>query len=150
MKSGRREKFGIKIPNNTREVLLLDRLNDNRLWAEAIAKEMAGLEKLGIWDVKNPGYRPGANFQKTTLNLIFDIKAEDLRRKARLVVGGHLVDTSKYEAYASNVKPLSVRILLALAEQNGLNVCTGDIGNAFPHAPTKECVYTVAGPEFGD
>jgi hypothetical protein len=36
----KREKFGIKIPNNVKDSLLLDRENRNSKWAEAISKEM--------------------------------------------------------------------------------------------------------------
>ena len=37
-----------------------------------------------------------------------------------------------------------------LAELNGLEVWSTDIGNAYLEAKTKEKVYIVAGPEFGD
>ena len=36
-----------------------------------------------------------------------------------------------------------------LARMNGLLVCTGDIGNAFLYAVTKEKYYVITGPEFG-
>ena len=36
-----------------------------------------------------------------------------------------------------------------LAKLNGLEVCTGDIGNAYLNAKTKEKVYIIAGPEIG-
>lgn len=35
--------------------------------------------------------------------MIFDIKQEDLRRKSRTVAGGHVVNTSMYDSYASVV-----------------------------------------------
>lgn len=38
-----REKFGIKIPSNTRQALPLDKQNGNKNWAKVIAKEMQGL-----------------------------------------------------------------------------------------------------------
>jgi hypothetical protein len=41
-------------------------------------------------------------YQKTTLNIIFDVK-QDLRRKAKLVSGGHLVDDTEYDIYSSTV-----------------------------------------------
>jgi hypothetical protein len=37
-----------------------------------------------------------------------------------------------------------------LAELNGLDVHAADIGNAYLEAFTKELVYIIAGPEFGD
>ena len=81
--------------------------------------------------------------------MIFDIKNEDLRRKARFVVSGYKVDSSHLEAYSSVVQSMSLRILLSIAQKQGIKVMSGDVGNAFPHAPTQEKVYTIAGEEFG-
>ncbi len=39
---------------------------------------------------------------------------------------------------------------MLLAELNGLKVEAADVGNAYLEAYTKEKVYIVAGPEFGD
>jgi hypothetical protein len=36
-----------------------------------------------------------------------------------------------------------------LATLNDLDIQTADVGNAYLNAPTKECVYTTVGPEFG-
>ena len=41
-----REKFGIQILNAVKEVLLLDKINGNAKWCNAIQKEMKALEKL--------------------------------------------------------------------------------------------------------
>ena len=41
LENKRRERFGIKIPNTTREALVLDNENNDTKWVEAIAKEMA-------------------------------------------------------------------------------------------------------------
>ena len=82
--------------------------------------------------------------------MIFDIKQEDLRRKARLVAGGHVVESSMYESYSSVVQQRSIRLLETIALNESLSFVTGDIGNAFVHADTKEKVYTIAGREFGN
>jgi hypothetical protein len=42
-----------------------------------------------------------------------------------------------------------VRIALAIASLNELDVLAADVQNAYLNAPTKEKCYTVAGPEFG-
>ena len=42
------DKFGYNIPNNSRELLLLDKKNVNTLWADAISEEVKLLEKLGV------------------------------------------------------------------------------------------------------
>ena len=84
------------------------------------------------------------------MRFVFDVKREDLRRKARLVLGGHLIDALDQESYASTVQSLSIRLLLTIADKNGLEVMSGDVGNAFPNAYTKETIYTRAGVEFGE
>jgi hypothetical protein len=43
----------------------------------------------------------------------------------------------------------SVRIAFLLAELNGLEVLSCDIGNAYLNAPCREKIWFVAGPEFG-
>ena len=54
VKSSIRERYGIKIPRNTREVLLLDKHNGNTLWAEAISKERTYLEEKGVFKFHLP------------------------------------------------------------------------------------------------
>ena len=80
--------------------------------------------------------------------MIFDVKT-DLRRKARLVAGGHLVELFDTEVYSSTVRGISVKLLHVIAHQNKLKALCGDVGNAFVTAYTKEKVYCKAGPEFG-
>ena len=48
------EKFGCKIPKNSREALLLDKKNGNTFWADAIVKEIKGLERLGVLQFYQP------------------------------------------------------------------------------------------------
>ena len=43
-----REKFGIKIPNTVKEVLLLDKINRDTKCYNTIVKEMKALEKLNL------------------------------------------------------------------------------------------------------
>ena len=55
-----------------------------------------------------------------------------------------------YESYSSTVQTRTIRILETVAINENMNMVTGDIGNAFVQAETKEKIYTRAGPEFGD
>jgi hypothetical protein len=80
--------------------------------------------------------------------MIFDVKP-DLRRKARLVAGGHKVDARGHSSFSSVVRLDSIRLLNVIAKAQGLQVLAGDVGNAYLNADTKEKVYTVCGPEFG-
>jgi hypothetical protein len=53
------------------------------------------------------------------MHMIFDIKQQDMRYKARLVVGGHVIDLLDYTTYSSVIENLSVRLLfLAAAHQD--------------------------------
>ena len=72
-----RKKFGIKIPNTTKEALQFDREAGNNKWAEAIAKEMDNLNRLNVFK-----YHPSSEqfpkeegWQKAPLQMIFYIKS---------------------------------------------------------------------------
>ena len=143
-------KFGIKVPSSVREALLLDNENKNTMWADAMDKELAALDKANVFEYYPPHHWINKEkYQYAPLTMIFDVKAEDLRRKARLVAGGHVVNASEYESYASVVHARTVRLLMTIAANEGLTLITGHIGNAFLHAETKEKIYSVAGKEFG-
>ena len=89
----------------------------------------------------------GKGFQFAPLQMIFDVKV-DLRRKARLVIGGHIFDSNGHDVYASMMKSVSARFLMTIAAANNLEFLVGDIGNAYLHADTEEKLYTRAGAEF--
>ena len=143
-------KFGIKVPNNVREALSLDKENGNNLWAEAIQKEMTALNQASVFIHHPPSYKVGNQYQYAPLRIIFDIKQEDLRRKARMVAGGHVVNSTMHQSYSSVVHTRTVRLLQTIAMNEGLDMIVGDIGNAFVQAYTEEKIWSRAGPEFGD
>ena len=136
-KKGIRVKFGINVPRSVKEALVFDEINKNTLWADAIKKEMSALEASGVWEFYPPHFRPSKDYQYAPLQMIFDIKQEDLRHKARLVSGGHVVESSMWESYSSVVQQRSIRILETVALNEGLSFVTGDIGNTFVQAETK-------------
>ena len=72
---------------------------------------MSVLEASGVWELYPPHFRPSKYYQYAPLQMIFDIKQEDLRHKARLVAGGHVVESSMWESYSSVVQQRSIRIL---------------------------------------
>ena len=75
-------------------------------------------------------------------HIIFDIKMENFRRKARLVAGGHMATTPAAVTYASVVLRETVCIALTLAALNDLEVKCGDVLNAYITAPVKENIWT--------
>ena len=151
-KKTNKEKFGIRIPNSIEEALRFDKEAGNTLWADAIEKEMNSLDKLSVFEYhpSTKRFDPKDGWQTAPLRMIFDIKSEDRRYKARLVVGGHKVDSSQYNTYSSQVDTLSVLLLFLICKHQKLSLITADVSTAFPTAPTNEKVWCVAGPEFGD
>ena len=111
---------------------------------------MNALQAANVWEFYPPHHKLSKEYQYAPLQMIFDIKQEDLRQKARLVAGGHVVESSMWESYSSVVQQRSIRLLETIALNEGLSLVTGDIGNAFVQANTKEKVYLIAGREFGE
>jgi len=141
-------KFGIEIPESVEHAHEIDRKNGNTLWGDAIEKEMQNVriafKMLGNDDVVPPGYK------EMSCHIIFDIRfGEGFRRKARLVAGGHMIDTPQHLTYSSFVSRETVRIALTMAALHDLEVKTSDIQNAYLTAPCAEKIWTVLGPEFG-
>ena len=56
----------------------------------------------------------------------------------------------KDSVYSGVVTLRSLRLCMFLGELNGLDVDAADVGNAYLVAYTKEKVFIIAGPEFGD
>ena len=89
-------------------------------------------------------------YQQIRCHIIFDVKMEDFRRKARYVAQGNMTEAPKTLTYASVVSRESVRIALTLAALNDLEVKSADIKNAYLTAPVTEKIWTILGPEFGE
>ncbi len=121
----RTHKFGIEIPRTVKEALELDRCNGNTLWADAIAKEMAEVRK--AFDILPDGKSAPVGYQKIPCHMVFDIKMEDFKHKARLVAGGHKTEAPATITYASVVSHETVRIAFMLAALNDLQVKAGDV-----------------------
>eukprot|EP00957_Ditylum_brightwellii_P059392 4509413-Ditylum_brightwellii.AAC.1 len=62
--------------------------------------EVDALMGMDCFAFKPGGYHPGTGWQRTTLHIVFGVK-HDLRMKARLVAGGHLVDVMDTPVYSS-------------------------------------------------
>lgn len=148
-KSKREFKYGIEIPRSWKDILRLDSAANNTLWQDAVKKEIGALIQHQCFDFKPPGFKPPSDFQYCRLHFVYEVKS-DLRHKARLVCNGSQVDPRGLSTRATVVKTVSVRLLDLIASSQGLQVLTGDIGNAFIQAHTKEKIYTRCGSEFGE
>ena len=85
--------------------------------------------------------------KRIKVHLVYDVK-HDGRHKARLVADGHLTDIPIDSVHSSVVSLRGFRLVLFLAELNGLQPWATDIGNAHLEAETKEKLCITAGPEF--
>ena len=141
-------KFGVQVPRNHKEAMQLDEKNGNTLWADAEARELNQIDEYGTFRDVGKGVHP-RGYKKISAHLVYDIKP-DLRRKARLVAGGHLTETPVNSIYSSVVSLTGLKITIFLAELNQMEIWATDVGNAYLEALTEEKVYIVAGPEFGD
>ncbi|MGH3056398.1 MAG: reverse transcriptase domain-containing protein, partial [Gaiellaceae bacterium] len=138
--------FGITVPRNVKEALTFDRQDGNQSWAEAMSKEMTG--RHGCFEFHDSDFKVSPDYQCAPLCMIFTVKSGG-RHKARLVIGGHVVDASHLMSYSSVVQGISIRLLCLIAKANDLRCLSGDIANAYVNAPTQERIYSRAGAEFG-
>ena len=148
-RASRKEKYGITIPNTYKEAVAEDVTNGNTLWQTAVRTEIAALIHHNCFEFKTKRFKPNKNYQYAPLKLVFELK-QDLRRKARLVIQGFKVDPRGLSTRSTVVKNVSVRLLDVIAHRDNLNTLCGDIGNAFIQAKTKEKVFSICGPEFGE
>jgi hypothetical protein len=140
-------KFGIEVPTSVAHAYELDCLNGNTLWADGIAKEMNDVRV--AFQCLDNGDKAPLDYKWIKCHMIFDIKIEDFRRKARMVAGGHMTGAPTVMTNASVVSRETVRIALTIAALNDLEVKAADILNAYISAPIKEKVWCVLGAEFG-
>jgi hypothetical protein len=143
----RTHKFGVRIPRTVRECHELDKENGNTMWQDAIQKEMnnvtVALKMLDKGEEVPPAYK------YIDCHMIFDVKMENFRRKARLVAGGHMTGVPSVPTYASVVSRESVRIALTIAALNDLDILASDVQNAYITAPNSERIWTRCGIESG-
>ena len=142
-------KYGVYVPRTIEDALSMDSKNNDTSWEDAIKKEIDALQGYGTFKVVSKGKERGVkeSHQYAPLRMIFDVK-QCGRRKARLVIGGHVVDSGHMDTFASNMKAISAKLLMLIAARNNLNVLTADIKNAYLCAKNKLPVYCRLGKEF--
>jgi hypothetical protein len=143
----RNHKFGIEVPTSVKDGLEIDKKNGTTYWADAIATEMKNVR--AAFKILPEGTSAPNGYQRIHCHMVFDVKMEDFRRKARLVAGGHMTEAPPTITYASVVSRETVRLALTIAALNDLEVKIGDVLNAYITAPITEKVWTTLGPEFG-
>ena len=126
----------------------IDRENRNTKWRDAELYEIGCIDEHNVFDDKRKGYKPGPDYKKILVHMVCAVKHDGTHR-ARLVAG-HLMDTPIDSVYSSMVSLWGIGILAFLAELNKLELWATDIRSAYLESYTKEKVYIVAGPEFGE
>ena len=100
-------------------------------------------------DVRSGKNRDLIGFQEIKCHIIFDVKMS-FERKARFVAGGHMTEAPVTVTYSSVILRESIRLAFLIAELNGLQVKTCDIGNAYLNAPCREKIWFEGGTECGE
>ena len=121
------------------QALALDAKNGNTLWADERSKEMENVRV--AFEVLPGGNSSPIGHQLVQCHMVFDVKMEDFKRKARL--------TPATIMYANILLRETVRITLMIATLNYFLVKSGGILNVYVQAPVTEKVWTSSGPEFG-
>ena len=142
-------KFGVQIPRDWEEALKLQKELGHTKWTDAEDLEFGCLDDYTAFKDLGKGTPPPAGYKKIRIHFVYDVK-HDLRHRARMVAGGHLTAKDPSSSYAGVVSLKSMRLALLVGELNHLQSCAGDIGSAYLEARTKEKVYVIAGPEFGE
>ena len=114
-------KFGVRVPRTFSEAMMLDKDNGNTFWADAVCCELDQLFSNTTFRDLGPGGLPGTEYKMIKIRFVFDVKA-DGRRKGRLVARGDMTPEPDEAVYSSVAALRSLRIVIFLAELNGLNL----------------------------
>jgi hypothetical protein len=127
-------------PKTISEALASD-LSD--LWELAIRDEISSIEKHQTWV---PCPNPPPHITPITTKWVFKVKKDShgnfLKCKARLVVRGFLQEEGR--DYREIVKAESLRLLLAIAATEDLEIHQVDVKTAFLHGKVEEDIYLQA------
>ena len=142
-------KYGFEVPRSHAHAMKLDAQNGNRKWRDAVNTELTQIFEYETFNDKGKGTRVPSGYKQIRCHFVFDVK-HDGRHKARYVAGGHLTDPPLESVYSGVVSLRSLRMMIFLAELNGLKLYAADVGNAYLEAKTREKVCIYGGPEFRD
>jgi hypothetical protein len=97
-------KFGTRVLGDVDEAhaALLNKVNRNALWTDAIAKEMKKVRM--AFNIKEAGEKAPVGHKEIRCHGIFDVKMDGWTRKHGMVVGGHTIKAPKTLTCTSGVK----------------------------------------------
>jgi len=148
-RTAKKYQFGFEVPRNPKHAKELDAAAGNTQWQDSMALEISQL--MSYKTFKDRGYKAAipAGYKRIYAHWVFAVK-HDGRFKSRLVAGGNLTDAPTEDVYSGVVSVKSLRMVIFLAELNGLEVWGADIGNAYLEAETKEKICIVGNQGFGE
>ena len=126
-------KYGFEVPRNHKDAMQLDSINKNSKWRDAEATELSQLDEYNTFIDKGHSSPIPKGYKKIQVHFVYDVK-HDGRHKARCVTGGHLTDVPIESVYSGVVSLRGFKMVLFLAELNGLETYATDIGNAYLEA----------------
>jgi hypothetical protein len=135
----RKIKFGVEVPTSVKHAMELDQGEESSQWKDAWTTEVQQLLDIETFEVLEDNQPIPKGYKRIPYHCIFDVKF-DLRRKARIVAGGHWTDPPKEDIYSGVAGMETVRLGFVLADMNDLMVCAADIGNAYLNSKTREKV----------
>ena len=106
----RTNKFWLKLPKMVNEAYAVDEKDGNTLWQDAVQKEMENV-KIALQIISMRSHL----IMYVNCHMVLDIKMEDFKRKACLVVGDHMTHTPDVITYSSVVTRETVHIALNMA-----------------------------------
>ena len=142
-------KYSYEVPRNHDNAMCLDSMNKNNKQRDAEAKELSQLDEYQTFIDKGKSPTAPKGYKKICVHFVYDVK-HDGCHKARCVAGGHLTDVPIESVYSGVISLRGFKMVLFLAELNGLETYATNIGNTYLEAKTAEKVCIIAGPEFGD
>ena len=110
------EKYGINLPITVEEATIICKASGNKLLSNVISKDITYV-KIGF-EILDNNESVLHNHQFFKYHMIFDVKLENLRQKARLVVGKHMTKVPTAVTYASVLSRETVCIVLTISALN--------------------------------
>lgn len=123
-------KFGVIVPRVHSQAMEPDKQNGNNKWKEAEDTERNQLLEYNTFIDKGIGGEAPLGYKRIRCHTVYDVK-HDGRHKARIVAGGHLTDPNTESVYSGVVSLRGIRLIVFLAELNGLELWGADVGNAY-------------------